>query len=261
MLRFMAVTDIHYGFDSGNKIGSQAPRLVERFVRAANENRVDFAVDLGDRVIFKNPEQDRYYLERLKEHFNKCAVPKFSVHGNHDLWHLSRAELAEILGSPGHSYSRDINGHHIIFWNPEVIARGKVLRADDSDLNWLERDLSKTALPVVLLNHIPLDNHAPQDITESKHPHFSYYRNGPDIRAILEKSDRVRLCIAGHRHRSQISLINGIPYVTQQSLTQRIARKRRPYGAFAMYEIDETSLKISGYGIGQKSYNITYTPA
>src|SRR5687768_12257860 len=174
MLRFAVVTDIHYGFDQGNKKGSHAPRLIDRFVRVANKSKVDFAVDLGDRVICQSPEQDLHYLKKLTEQFNNLAMPKYSVHGNHDLRHLTRQDNEDALGLPGESYSLDIKEHHLIFWNPEVrVNEDKILTASKEDLAWLKNDLAASQYPAILFSHVPLDNTAHDD--PLPHPGQKYY--------------------------------------------------------------------------------------
>lgn len=257
MLRFACITDTHYGFDSGNKKGSRAPRLVPRFVKAANKNRVDFAVDLGDRVIHKNPEQDRYYLRGLREHFNALAVPYEPVMGNHDEWGMSRAENADILGADVNSRSKDIQGYHIIFWSPNVLGQNGFVDVRDEDLEWLRADLAATDKPTILLHHIPIDCQDAAEARMANHPFFTFYARSHKIRQILEESGKVKLSICGHRHRNRIHEINGITYITQQSLTQKMARHSAPYGAFAIYEVDDDSaLHVRRFGRGQRNVTI-----
>ncbi|HEY8189161.1 MAG TPA: metallophosphoesterase, partial [Micavibrio sp.] len=251
MLRFAVVTDIHYGFDRGNKKGAHAPRLVDRFVRVANKNKVDFAVDLGDRVICQNPEQDLRYLKKLKEHFNNLAMPKYSVHGNHDLMYLTRHDNADTLGLPGASYSLDIKEHHLIFWNPAVrVNENKILAVTQDDLNWLKKDLAANNNPCIVFSHVPLDNTARDDPPQQQGKGWyfpSFYNQGQEIREILEDSSRVLLCMAGHRHRNRHREINGIHYITHQSLTQRYKKTGHPRGAFSITEIDPDEIRIKGY--------------
>ena len=259
MLRFAVVTDIHYGFDRGNKKGSRAPALIDRFIKAANSNRVDFAVDMGDRVTYTSPEQDRYYLTKLKDQFNKLAMPKYSVHGNHDLSHLTRKDNEDILGLPGGSYSKDINDHHVIFWNPNVRITGQQgLFITASEMDWLRETLKNTDRKCILFTHIPLDNY-PEDntaaIEHDKRPFLSFYPQGPEVRDILEQSGKVILSMSGHRHRNRHREINGIHYITHQSLVQRYHDTERPHAAYSLVKIDKDRIQIKGRGLGQPSYD------
>ncbi|MGZ9097083.1 MAG: metallophosphoesterase family protein [Micavibrio sp.] len=260
MLRFAVVTDIHYGFDRGNKKGSRAPALIDRFIKAANANRVDFAVDMGDRVTFTNPVQDRHYLIKLRDQFNKFAMPKYSVHGNHDVTHLTREENDEILGLPGGSYSKDIQDHHVVFWNPNVkISKLDGLYIKPEDMEWLRDTLAKTDKKCIVFSHIPLDNY-PEDNTAAlehdQRPFLSYYPQGPDVRQIMEESGKVILCMAGHRHRNRHRDINGIHYITHQSLVQRYHDTQRAHAAYSLIKIDKDRIQIEGRGLGQPSYDL-----
>lgn len=260
MLRFAVVTDIHYGFDRGNKKGSRAPALIDRFIKAANANRVDFAVDMGDRVTYTNPAQDRHYLIKLKDQFNKFAMPKYSVHGNHDVTHLTREENDQILGLPGGSYSKDIQDHHVVFWNPNVkISKFDGLHIKPEDMEWLRDTLAKTDKKCIVFSHIPLDNYPEDNAAAMEHdqrPFLSYYPQGPDVRQILEESGNVILCMAGHRHRNRHRDINGIHYITQQSLVQRYHDTQRAHAAYSLIKIDKDRIQIEGRGLGQPSYDL-----
>lgn len=264
MLRFAVVTDIHYGFDRGNKKGSRAPALIDRFVKAANSNRVDFAVDMGDRVTYANPEQDRHYLIKLKDQFNKLAMPKYSVHGNHDLSNLTRQNNEDILGVPGGSYSKDINGYHVIFWNPNVRITGEQgLFITPDEMSWLRDTLTETDRKCVLFCHIPLDNYPTDNVRAAeydKRPFLSYYPQGPEIREILEESGKVLLCMSGHRHRNRHREINGIHYITHQSLVQRYHDTERPHAAYSLVKINKGRIRIEGRGLGQPSYDLKAAP-
>lgn len=260
MLRFAVVTDIHYGFDRGNKKGSRAPALIDRFIKAANANRVDFAVDMGDRVTFTNPEQDRHYLIKLKEQFNKFAMPKYSVHGNHDITYLTRTENENILGLPHGSYSKDIQDHHVIFWNPNVKISGTDgLYIEPEAMDWLRETLKKTDKKCILFSHIPLDNYPADNAAAMEHdkrPYLSYYPQGPKVREILEESGKVILCMAGHRHRNRHRDINGIHYITHQSLVQRYHDTERAHAAYSLVRIEKGRIQIEGRGLGQPSYDL-----
>lgn len=260
MLRFAFVTDIHYGFDRGNKKGARAPALIDRFVRAANAHKVDFAVDTGDRVTYSNAAQDLSYLKKLKDQFNKLAMPKHSTDGNHDVTRLTREQNAEVLGVPVGSYSVDIQDHHVLFWSPNVKISGEDhLSVTADDLRWLRDTLANTDRKCILFNHIPLDNF-PQDnakaIEHDNRPFLSYYPQGPEIREILEQSGKVELCMAGHRHRNRHREINNIHYITHQSLVQRYHNTERAHAAYSLVKIDKGRIQITGRGLGQPSYDL-----
>jgi alkaline phosphatase len=268
MVYFAVVTDIHYGFDKGNKKGSRAPVLIDRFIKAANTNRVDFAVELGDRVIATtDAEADERYQQKLSDHFNALAAPLYSVDGNHDVWHRPRRPSRAVRHG-------DVT---LLLWNPDLslwkrqdkddptappAIRG--LHASDEDIQWLKDALAAAETPCIVFSHIPLDNQPKDDVTALKrdrYPNFSYYSQGAQIRKILEDSGKVRQCFHGHRHRNRHREINGIHYFTLQSLVQRNENTGHARGAFYMVRIDENQIAVKGYGPGQRSYIIPLQPA
>lgn len=265
MLRFAIVTDIHYGFDEKNKKGAQAPRLIENYIKKANKYRVDFSVDLGDRVIYKSPDRDRAYLTQLKDQFNKLAMPHYAVHGNHDLGNMTRYDNADILGVPAYSYSHDIGGVHFIFWSPNVrLNRHKEVHTHPGEIEWLEKDLAETNLPCVVFTHIPLDNYPNETVLNKTDPTKwlfpSHYEQGPKIRKVLEDSGKVMLCMAGHRHMNRHREINDIQYIIHQSLTQKNKNTGHARGAYSIVEITDRDIYIQGFGVGQPDHVFALPP-
>ncbi|MDB5492427.1 MAG: calcineurin-like phosphoesterase family protein [Micavibrio sp.] len=272
IISFGVVTDIHYGFDQGNKKGSQAPRLLENFFRRANKIGVDFTVDLGDRVIYQGREtnlaftreagyaRDMSYLAKVKEHFNKAAAPHYSVNGNHDLGHMSANDNARILGMPETSYSHDIKGVHFVFWNPNVrVDANREMHATAQDLQWLKDNLAKTANPAVIFCHIPFDDQNETPYVDKDDPTKwifpSFYAESKEIRKILEDSGKVIECHFGHLHRNRHSTINGIHYFEHQSLVQKNENTGHARNAsyIVTIDLDNAETRIRGFGKGQKN--------
>ena len=264
-LRVAVVTDIHYGFDVGNKLGSKAPRLMDHFAKAVNKYKPDCVVDMGDRISCRNRDMDMGYLRQVKDHFNAIAAPVHHVIGNHDAKFMSRADNESITGSPGTSYAKDYNGYRLVFWNPNVtIASREGLRLTDDDLNWLRTELKNSDKPVVLFSHVPLDND-PKDYEEEV-KEFSgiagrfYYAQGHEVRKILEESEKVILCMAGHRHTKRHREINGIHYITQQAMTSSWHGTKRPTGAHSFLEIDNGTINVQMRGTDTKGFTLTAKP-
>ena len=264
-IRFAVVTDIHYGFDRANKKGSRAPKLMDRFVKVANGNNIDFSVDMGDRVSFSTPDKDRHYLGQLTQHFNQRATPHYSIHGNHDLYNLTRAENAAILGRDTESRTVDIGDYTLILWSPNTNGRDGdgYLSAWAEHVDWFEQALNSTTKPCIVFSHVPLDNSMQDDLNTRLSPgkYFpAFYAEGAQVRKMMEDSGKVILCMAGHRHRNRHQNINGIHYITQQSLVQRHEKLGKPIGAFSVVTIGQADIKIKGYGIRQPDYTLPRFP-
>jgi len=275
MLRLAVITDIHSGSHTGNKYGNKAPRLIELFVKAVNSYNPDLVIEMGDRISGKNKNKDRKDMRRLKTLFNKLSVPAYHIIGNHDVKNLTRKDNEEIMECSSKSYSMDAEGFHIVFWNPNVDCYYKSgLYLEEGDLEWLKENLSANSeLPTIVFSHVPLDDlinpNAKETDTNEIAKRFAY-PEGPDIRKVLEDAGNVILCMAGHRHTNASKNINGIHYVTLQSLVQAQQgyRKRSPYGTYAFVEISindgsndndvENMIHIELKGKFRKTYDLPY---
>ncbi len=266
-LRAAVITDIHYGFDKGPKLGSKAPRLMDYFVKAVGKLKYkpDLVVDGGDRVSHKSKEDDRRYMTELKAKFNALAAPVYHIVGNHDVKNLSRQDNEDILGCPATSYSKDIGGYHLVFWNPYVSNGGLGLAMDDADLEWLHNDLQATDKPTVVFSHIPLFNEAMDDSEMStwsgEIATRFFYPDSRTIRRILEDSGKVVLCMSGHLHRKRHKEINGIHYISQQSFTHEHQKKYRvPSRAWSILDMEDDKITVSMQGKVRKTYELTARP-
>ena len=76
---------------------------------------------------------------------------------------------------------------------------------------------------------------------------FASYTNTDEIVRILRASGRVALCVAGHVHWNSITRIDGIPFVTVQSLTESFPTDGEAAGAWALLELGE-DLRWRTYG-------------
>jgi len=79
-------------------------------------------------------------------------------------------------------------------------------------------------------------------------PQYAAYPNSPEIRRIVEASDRVILCAAGHVHWNSLHRVNAIPHITIQSLTESYATGGEPAEAWATIEISGGNIRWHTYG-------------
>lgn len=255
-LRLGVVTDLHHGPDRGSKMGSRAIPLLraalERFERA----RVDLVVDLGDRINNAGSPQDgdarvdELRLTReVAEAFAACAVPRVHLTGNHDVVHLSRAEAIAGLGGMTGSRRLSLKGTDLIFWDADVTPADGGFRFSDADLAWLEAALADGTDPAIIFTHIPFDDGSMvgNPYFESRYAGYGTYRNGAAARAIVRRSDRVRLCLAGHTHWFAFNRIGSTAHVTLPSLTDSCHTPGEPEAASAMVSVgDRLVVDVAG---------------
>lgn len=259
MARFRAaiITDVHYGTDKKDKLGTKAPRLTRTFLKAAIGFNADSIIDLGDRIEEETREKDRENLKSYCAIFKQTAIPYHGVIGNHDDKNMSRAEHAEICKIPEKSYTFDYKGYHLVFWNPNrYVSRDHGIHIDQESMDWLKETLGKTDKPVILSTHVPLDNLDDEE-TQDIYKYF-FWTEGKEIRNILEDAGNVILCLSGHRHRDRHREINGIHYITINSLVDTWKKHYRvPRGTFALMEVSDDRILIDIKGKTPKTYNLT----
>ncbi len=266
-LRIAVVADIHYGPNSGARLGAKAERLLQKFARAVKSAGADFIIDLGDRVTASSHADALHNMRAVKAHFNAAGAPLHSVLGNHDLRYLSATDNESLLGTPGASYSFDSKGWRFICFNPQAVASRGAARGvkgvSAAEMNWLRREIAAAEGSVIVLSHVPLDNNTEDEAAKNAlrdgAARAFYYEEGPEIRKVLEESGKVKLCLSGHLHRDRQREINGINYVTQRSLTGAHRRKYNvPCGTWSWLEIDGQKISLTQQGKTPKTYEFSF---
>lgn len=257
-LRVAIATDIHYGFDQRDKLGSKAPALMEQFIKYTGKlkPRPDFVIDIGDRINSRNAADDRKYMQELKDQYNKMAIPLHSVLGNHDVKNLSRADNEQIMGTPATSYSMDVGNYHFVFWNPDATFGDTGLTVTQADIEWLKNDLAATDKKSALFSHVPFYDKeeelaAARQLEGSEQSAFRRFsfQEAQQIREIITQSGKVCIAMGGHRHRNSYNQIDGVHYITQQSMTNEYKEKYSvPTGTWSLLEFDEDNIKVRLYG-------------
>ncbi len=248
-LKLALVTDIHNGAESLTKKGAMALPLLRKFADFVAAEQPDLVLELGDRISDVDFETDRQSLQEVADIFHTLAAPRYHLLGNHDFIHLDSADNCQALAQDLKSCSRDIKGWHLVFWQADVrMSRTHVPTLTVQDLAWLKADLAATNLPAIIFTHIPLD--AASMIGNyyfQANPQFATYSNALAAQQIISAAGNVAMCVAGHVHWNNLSRIDGVPYVTLQSLTESFTTQGQAAGGWALIEADH-QLKWRGYG-------------
>ena len=248
-LTIALISDIHHGLDQGTKIGSAAMDLMRPFVDWVNAARPDLVIELGDRINDRDRDADRQWTRDVAHAFAALQRPCVHILGNHDINQLSSTESEDLMQTTFASHSRDVNGHHLVFWNSSVEFVAGGFQLAPADLAWLQADLAATELPTLIFTHVPLDNGSMigNFYFDKLAPKGGHYADGADARDIIERSGKVIACIAGHTHWNARNTIDGIHYVTIHSLTESFTTYPHPTGAYGVLSIDE-SLTVEVFG-------------
>jgi HAD superfamily hydrolase (TIGR01450 family) len=249
-LRLALIGDIHHGPFSEAKDGPAALRLLEGALDEINALQPALVVDLGDRITETDAAADTARFREVVEGFRRLRIPWVYLPGNHDLVHLSLAACEAMLGVRLRPHSIDLSGWHLVFWQVDCRQQPGGRLASRADLEWLEADLRSTDLPSVVFTHVPFDDASMVGNYYFAHgvPGGPSYRNSAEIRAVLERTDRAVLVVAGHVHWNHLVTINGIRYVAVQGLTETFTTHPEPAGAWAVLDLSDEGMRLEVRG-------------
>ncbi|GAU86444.1 metallophosphoesterase [Bosea sp. BIWAKO-01] len=241
-IRLAVVADIHHGENSFTKMGSEALPLMAEFRRFVEEARPDAVIDLGDRISDRDHATDLRLEQEVADAFSAIAVPRFHLCGNHDRDHLSVAENEAILGQPLGHRTIDLGDWRLVLWAADSrIHRPGGFILTEADLLWLAATVNAADRPLAIMSHVPLSGHAQTgNYYFERNPEFSTYPGAERARAVLRQARVPVICLAGHVHWNTLTIVDGIPHLTLQSLTESFTTLPRPAGAWGLLELGET---------------------
>lgn len=188
-------------------------RRLRSFMDEMNLVNPDFIIQLGD---FCSPHDKNIPYVDL---FNSFAGPSFHVIGNHDTdYGFSHQQVVDFWKSKGIFYSFDLKGYHFVVLNGNDRPEGDTSRWPSHigkvQLEWLEKDLAYTKLPVVVFCHQGLDVNVSGALEYSSR-----------VRTIFERANlaagyqKVQVVFSGHHHQDYHNVINSINYVQINSMS------------------------------------------
>ena len=239
-LKLAIVTDIHNGPNQKTKMGSAALPLLAEFSAFCQTYQPHFIAELGDRISDVDASADADQLGEVAAHFTDLPSPHHHILGNHDQVHLSIADNARILGQSMDHHSVDVAGRHLVFWQMDTkLHRPQGFAPNIADMAWLRADLAATNLPAIIFSHVPLDGGAlHSNYYFDSNQQFGGLPHAREIQALIRQAGNVILCVAGHVHWNNVSLIDGVPYLTIQSLCESFTTEGEAAGAWATIEVD-----------------------
>jgi calcineurin-like phosphoesterase family protein len=193
------IADVH------QDIIHDAPQRLRRFVEWAEAQQCDGILQLGDFCIPK-PE-NRAFLAIWNSH----AGPRFHVLGNHDMdGGYTREQAVGYLGMPHRYYAVDWMGWRLIMLDandrPPDHGGGYPSFIAPDQVEWLEEELRRTSLPVLIFSHQSLERPA-------------CIRSQVEVRRVISAAKapdghrKVAACFNGHWHIDHARITDEIPYV------------------------------------------------
>ena len=250
LVRFGMVTDLHYadldpdrapGGVVGRRFYRESRRKLDEAVAVFNSRGLDFAIELGD---FKDNTHGRErtleHLEAIEASFARFAGPRYHVAGNHDFDCISTDEFFSRVPNDGKVsktgyYSFVRGGVTFIVLNACFFSSFKPYsrrhKWDDAnippeEMAWFERELAAAKGHVIVFCHQRLE-----DSAEPRH----IVKNAAAVRALMEKSGKVRGVFTGHQHKGGGCVVNGIPYYSLRALVCDSGEGANSFAEVAVY--------------------------
>ena len=264
-MKFAVVSDVHIGAYHQykgiyRKNTLYSKQYLEKFVQKMNSAyQPEFVVTCGDMVEDIDIVQDEAnYLAGITI-LSRLKCPVYHVIGNHEQRYLSHGFLRQTIGQPKLYYKIDRDDFRLIFLftNQPFKAEGgwAIPYLDNEQLEWLRAEVN-TDKRIVIFSHASL---APVDTLGNfwfeDSPSLAYIENH---RAFLDiiKGKNVEIVINGHLHWNKRQKVNGVNYVTVQSLVENTSGKIKgpPANAYALVEVDNSKVKIDIKGWGGEVY-------
>lgn len=140
----------------------------------------------------------------------------------------------------------DCGDWQVLLWRTDAkIAREPERRGfnlPETDLLWLSRTLQAAEKPTLVASHVPVLGHDQNgNYYFQNNPAFSRYPASDRVRAAMAQARVPVVCIAGHVHWNTVTTIDGIPHLTQQSLTESSTTQGAPAASWWMLTLTENA--------------------
>jgi predicted phosphodiesterase len=193
-------------------------RRITAFIDSMKIAKPDFIIELGD---FGIPKKE--YLKYF-DIWNSFPAPKYHVIGNHEMdggTSMDKALAFREMKNPYYSFEMKGFKFIVLDGNDKQNSDEKGYRSymGNKQLAWLGSELNSTKKPVVIFSHQGI-GHDPGIPGER----YSIV-NSKEVRKIFEEHNRsskegkVICCFNGHTHQDYAEDINGIWYVTINSMS------------------------------------------
>lgn len=214
--RFAFLSDTHIGSPNGN-----ADEDLRRTVNDINKmSDIDFVVITGDITELGTNEE----LPRAKRMFDSLNVKYYIIPGNHDVGWSETGGMGFISTFGSDRFAFDHHGIRFIGCSSGPYVRMSDGHIPKDAMTWMKNILDTTDknMPVVFLNHYPMDNQMDNwyEVTE------------------MFKTRNTILFLCGHGHANKVLNFEDIPGIMGRSNL----RAKQPEGGFNIVEVRADSI-------------------
>ncbi len=249
---FGLVTDVHFAdvATAGSRHYRDSLDKLGRAVGEFNRRKLPMAVELGD-FIDAGPsvEKDLQYLKTIRGVWERFSGSRHFVLGNHCVTALTKEQFLANCGTTVRRsyYSFDTGPFHFVVLDGNFRRDGVSYKP--GNFSWTD-----TAIPPAQLGWLAEDLKAAGERKTIAFIHQNLDRekesvgvkNGPEVRAVLEKPGNVLAVFQGHHHAGGYHKIGGIHYYTLKAMVEGPGAENN---AFAVVTIDATGgITVDGFG-------------
>ncbi len=276
MLTLALISDLHFGPETYHrgklrKLTREGPKLAKAFVERMNDSvSPDLVVNLGDDIEDESRDADLARYRGCIQVLASARAERVHVAGNHDTVHLANDDLRAAWGAgPWDAsaarrdlcYSFERGGFHFTVLHTHE-KQDVDITVGEEQLGWLAADLAAARLPVVVLMH---HSASEQDLRGNYwfegREHVALVKERHDLRRILRASGKVRIVLNGHVHWNHFDVVDGLPFVTVQSLIENLDEDApgRAAAAHAVVRLDERRTIVELEGAERARYQLDVT--
>jgi predicted phosphodiesterase len=241
------LSDVHYADKpaAGSRHYRDSLEKLEELVEQFGSSEPELLIELGDLIDAGDTlDQELAHLATANGKLAQLRCQRYYVLGNHCVDTLTKPEFLMAVGQT-HSYlSFDQAGFHFVILDACFRGDGQPYgrrnfewtdaNVTETELGWLQADLARNSLPVVVFIHQRLDDSGPHGV-----------RNAPQVRQVLEQAGRVVAVFQGHSHHNDLRVIEGIAYCTLAAMVEGAAPESSGYGLLSLW--GDGSLMLEGF--------------
>lgn len=263
-LRVGLVADIHYASQNyGDRYCTEGLSRLDAAIEEFRRRSVDFVILLGDATEGGQGEEDQ--LRCVDEVAHRLADSSVEVHfvaGNHDLEDISKRDFYDRMWSAvaypsdamqyEYSYAVDRAGIRFVFLDTHFTDDGRDWSRGNFD--WDEAHVRSDHLAwaarvaagapdsgVILVTHESLDY---RRTNGARDPHVIVNHRAVWDAVSHGSENPVRAVFQGHYHPGRLAHFRRVPILTLTAMVDLA----RPANAFAVAEIEDEAISVSGYG-------------
>ena len=259
VVRFGMVTDLHYATkpsdidDPGIRCFDDAPAKLRDCIKVMNAHKVDFLIELGDfKDMVETKEGTLKCLDDIEKVYATFNGRRYHVLGNHETDCITKAEFLSRISNYGQKeakayYSFTVGKVTFVVLDANYTSKMEDYRPGNFDfrdtnvppheMKWLQGVLDSAPGPVVVFAHQLMDPVC-DDIMR--------INNAEELRAMFEKSGKVKAVFAGHHHIGLAPNVhNGILYYTLRAMAQDAYPENNSFAEVELY--DSGRVVINGF--------------